>query len=229
MRVTIKSTLAILILLATAVGCSSAPRSKWTDKNMRVFLDPDSISEEHFVQIQSALVRSGKFTVVDRAVAMQAIKKEQERLHRNESDRFEDKEKWAHWGKLYGVGSIVVGHAQCQPKGSFWNPGSSMIYCKQHLAMVDSNTGEIFLAVEGENDGPSSKDANYIVPDWNEVVDKLVEAYPKSFEQKNYAGPARVYLQVSEEHAKRQKEELNRLPASVQETPNNTQIQKETR
>src|SRR5665647_827111 len=114
-------TVPMLILLITSCSSPNKQRTKWTDKSMRVMIDPDSIDEENYVQIQSALVRSGKFTVVDRARGMQAAEKEQERLHRNNSDRFEDKEKWAHWGKMYGVGSIIVPHVQCTKENSFMN------------------------------------------------------------------------------------------------------------
>ena len=203
------------LVLGGLVGCASTPRSKWTDKDMRVMIDPDSVSPEHYVQIQNALVRLGKFTVVDRDAGMRALKKEQEREHRNETDRFENKEKWSMWGKMYGVGSIVVAHAQCYQTGSFWNPGKVKLQCRQMLSMVDSNTGEVFVAVEGENDGPVSADRSYIAPDWNDTVEKLVDAYPKDWERKSYAGPAQVYQQVAEEHAVRQMENNTRTPASV--------------
>ena len=192
--------------LAVACSTTPVPKTKWTDKNMRLLIDPDSVPEEHYVQIQNALVRSGKFTVVDRAQGMRAVQKEQERLHRNESDRFADREKWSHWGKMYGVGTIVIGHVNCMKEGYVWDPRKTKLNCRQYLSMVDSNTGEVFLAVEGENDGPASADTAYIVPDWNETVDKLIEAYPKHFRSEGYAGPALQYQDVSEEHAKRQRE-----------------------
>jgi hypothetical protein len=199
----------ILILgLLGLVGCATAPtpKTKWTDKNMRVMIDPDSIDESHYVQIQTALVRTGKFTVVDRGAAMRAAKKEQERLHQTEGDRFEDREKWAHWGKMFGVGSIIVAHVQCVKEGHWFDPKRSKLFCKQNLSMVDANTGEVLLAVSGENDGPSSADTNYMVPDWKEVTTQMVEEYPKFFVAQDYAGPAAQYQKVSEEHGKRQKE-----------------------
>jgi len=201
-------TLILIISLLALVGCASAPvpKTKWTDKNMRVMIDPDSIDAEHYVQIQTALVRSAKFTVVDRGTALRAAQKEQERLHRNEADRFEDKEKWAHWGKLYGVGSIIVAHAQCVKEGVWYNPNLTRMFCKQFLSMVDANTGEVLLAVEGENDSQASADRNYLVPEWKEIVAKLVDEYPKFFKTEDYTGPALQYQQVSDEHAKRQKQ-----------------------
>lgn len=224
---TMKTIFSMLVTCLMFSACSSAPRSKWTDKNMRICIDPDSVSPEHYVQIQTALVETGKFTVVDRASGMSAVKKEQERLQRNEVDRYEDKEKWAHWGKMYGVGSIVVAHAQCRRTGSFWNPRSQYLNCKQFLSMVDANTGEVFLAVDGENDGPSFQDREYQVPDWKDVVEKLVKNYPEQFRSEQYAGPARIYQEVSEEHAKRQKEEVNRNTASHETYRNKDEPQTE--
>jgi len=211
--------IATVCITSVLAGCSSIPKTKWTDKSLRVMLDPDSISEENYVQIQSALVQSSKFTVVDRAAGMRAAEKEQERLHRTESDRFADKDKWAHWGKLYGVASIIVGHAQCRKTGSFWNPGASNLECKQFLSMVDTNTGEVFLAVDGENDGPASVDREYLAPDWNDVVQKLVDHYPKTFITEGYAPSVLTYQEVSEEHAQRQKEEVAQRKVQIERLP----------
>ena len=201
--------LILLLALAGLVGCASAPipKTKWTDKNMRVMIDPDSIDEAHYIQIQTALVRTGKFTVVDRGAALKAVKVEQERLHRDEADRFEDREKWAHWGKLFGVGSVIVAHVQCVKEGVWYNPQLTTLFCKQFLSMVDSNTGEVILAVEGENNSPTSADRTYIAPEWKELVTQMVEEYPKFFKNEDYTGPALQYQAVSEEHSKRQKEQ----------------------
>lgn len=196
----------ICLSLVILAGCSSAPRTKWTDKSMRVMIDPDSIDEENYVQIQRAIVGSGKFTVVDRARGMKAMKKEQERTQRTEEDRFADKEKWSHWGKMYGVGSIIVAHVQCRQEHATFNRTKFYLDCRQLLAMVDSNTGEVFVAVEGRNDGPSSYDLSYMVPDWDETTEKLMSAYPKHYKDENYSKEVLVYQDLSDEHAKRQRE-----------------------
>jgi hypothetical protein len=60
--------------------------------------------------------------------------------------------------------------------------------------------------VEGENDSPSSAETSYITPDWNDVVDKLVQEYPKTFNTDDYTGPALQFQKISEEHARRQRE-----------------------
>jgi len=193
--------LTISVLLITA--CShTTPRTRFTDKTTRVMIDPDSIDANNYVRIQQALMQSGKFVVIDRAQAYNAIKAEQERLHRDEATRFEDKEKWAHWGKLYGVGGVIVGHSQCAREKSFW--GTYHKHCQQFLNIVDSNTGEVIAAVENESDG--STDQFDIAPSWDETVAKLEAAYPKNFKPSQDTKILEDYRDLSKEEAVRQKE-----------------------
>ncbi len=204
----------VMLSIFTLAACSSMPRTKWTDKNMRVFVDPDSIDAENYVRIQQALVQSHKFVVIDRATSFEAIKKEQERLHRTQVDRFEDRQKFALYGKLLGVGAIVVAHAQCENKSSWWNSTNNHLVCQQFLSMVDANTGEVFLAVEGENSGPVIASMPYVVPDWKDTVEKLLDEYPKEFEQRSASKTLLEYEEVAKENAIRQKEIVNeRKPA----------------
>lgn len=174
---------------------------------MRVMIDPDSIDEENYVQVLQALVQSEKFTVVDRSRGWKAAKKEQEREHQsNEASRYEDKEKWSHWSKLYGVGAIVVANSQCQKTSTFLSQTKNKLFCKQHLHLVDANTGEVIVAADGENDGPSTYDRDFIMPDWNDVVAKLVDAYPKNYSSQVYTKEVQTYQELSKEHAQRQRE-----------------------
>ncbi|MDD4976820.1 MAG: hypothetical protein PHY93_20865 [Bacteriovorax sp.] len=107
---------------------------------------------------------------------------------------------------MYGVGSIIVGHVQCKKESSTFNRTKLYLDCKQFLSMVDSNTGEVFVAVEGRNEGPASYDLSYMVPDWNDTVDKMVDAYPKNYHTENYSKEVTTYQEVSAEHAQRQRE-----------------------
>lgn len=199
----------VLLVSLLFMGCSSVPKTKWTDKNMRIMVDPDSIDVANYVEVQTALVKTGKFMVIDRASAYKAAQKEQERLHKTEGDRFEDKEKWAHWGKMYGVGAIVVGHIQCVHEMTWY--GGQRQTCRQFLSMVDANTGEVFLAVDGEasiNEESNIQQMayNYVAPSWEKIVIQLADAYPANFVAEHYSGPALQYQQISAEHAQRQRE-----------------------
>jgi hypothetical protein len=193
--------LAIAFLLVT--GCAT-PRTKWTDHVMRVLVDPEGVTADHYVRIQQALVESGKWVVVDRGMGYDAIRKEQEREHRTQSDRFLDREKFAHWGKLYGVGGIVVAHAQCKIKDGIFK--HNYPDCHQYLAIVDSNSGEVIAAVQDQQEGGSYDfDA---APSWDNIVAKLNSAYPSSFTPNKDDKILRDYKELSKEEAIRQKEQL---------------------
>jgi hypothetical protein len=213
--------ISVIFLLMGISSCATpTPRTKWTDKNMRVMIDPDSIDEENYVQIQHSLVSAGKFTIVDRSRGMNAMKKEQERTQRGEADRFADKEKWSHWGKMYGVGSIVVAHMQCTKENSFMNRTKLYLNCHQFLSMVDSNTGEVIVSVDGKNEGPASYDLSYMQPDWDKVTEKLMDAYPKEYRPNNYSKEVSTYQDISAEHAQRQKELVEKKNESEKEKQN---------
>lgn len=190
-----------LILIGLGlVGCAT-PRTKWTDKTMRVMIDPDSIEAEHHVLIQRALVESGKWYVVDRSKGFKAIKAEQERNHRTEEDRYADREKWSHWGKLYGVGGIVVASAQCK-KEQGWFIGRWYQVCRQFLSIVDSNTGEVITAIETKAE---SDEADFY-PQWDDAVAKLNDSYPSHFTPSKTSKRLEDYKDLSGEEAQRQRE-----------------------
>lgn len=194
-----------------ASGCAT-PRTRWTDKTMRVMIDPDGIEANHYVRIQQALVASGKWVVIDRGQGFQAMQKEQEREHRYQADRFLDREKFSQWGKMYGVGGIVVAHAQCQVRDG-WALHKNYPHCQQYLAVVDSNSGEVISAVEDEADGGSQE--FQIAPSWEEIVAKLNSAFPSHFEPNRDEKSLRDYKDLSQEEAQRQKEAVRSVASEV--------------
>ena len=212
-----KSLILLLILIFTA--CSSMPRTKWTDKNMRVMIDPDSIAADHYVKIQSALVQSDKFVVVDRATGFNAIMTEQNRLHRGQADRYSDQEKWAQWGKMYGVGAIVVAHAQCTQKQTSillgFGEGNAKMYCHQYLALIDANTGVIMAVGEDHESGESIQDGRFLAPEWTGAIANLIDHYPKTFTSDSNKPVLVQYQAESKEEALRQKELVARTPSSL--------------
>jgi hypothetical protein len=165
-------------------------------------VDPASISPQNYARIQTALVQQEMWTVLDRLSGLQAIKHEQEELHRTSIDRYDDKQKYAHWGRLYGVGAVVVGFIQCHYKSSFWNPKSESQYCEQFLNLVDANSGEVLVGVEG---GDWIDDGNE-APSWKDVVQKLADGYPKNFVREPSSERRNLYLIESRERAVQQKE-----------------------
>lgn len=198
-----------LFFLVFMGGCSTKEkRTKWTDKNMRILIDSDSLQTTDYVAVQTALVKDGTFTIVDRNTGWRAVKREQERTHRKEVDRYADKEKWSHWGKLYGVGAIVVGHSTCYRAQPFFSRYKYVNRCRQYLSIVNSNTGEVLVAVTGEEDNPLiHEDGSFAHPaNWEGITGELIAAYPKDFKPEYMSEGLMHYQDVSEEEAKRQKE-----------------------
>lgn len=190
-------------------GCSSPEkRTKWTDKSMTLMLDPETFAAADYVAVQTALIKDGSFTIVDRASAFNAVKKEQERTHRKEIDRFSDFSKYAQWGKLHSVGSVVVGHSQCFRTKKFFSMEPVVNRCKLHLALIDSNTGEVIAAVDDEQDSSAAIEAgSFNQPrNWNGVVGKLIDAYPKDYKPNYYSEGLERYRQESAVEAQKQRE-----------------------
>lgn len=193
----------LILVFILSLSCSHEEyRTRFTDKNMRLMIDPASISVENYVRLQTALVQQQMWTVLDRKSGLEAIKKEQENLHVNEPNRFADKEKWAQWGKLYGVGAVIVGHTQCFFKERIFTFKPKGYWCDQMLNLIDANTGEVLLGVEDGQytDGPE------VAPDWKEIAQKLADIYPKKFESHPISESLETYKLESEETAKRVKE-----------------------
>lgn len=191
-----------LFLLFLLFSCaSSPPRTKFSDKNMRIMLHPKGINAGHYASIQSALVQSDVWVVLDRGEGLKALKEEQETIHRKESDRYEDREKFAQWGRLYGVGAIVLAHAQCSNRPHEWRQNELYTYCTQYLNLVDANTGEVVASVDSKNNAPYGEN-----PDWKEIVQKLVDIYPKYFTKNLITERLEKYKEESKERALREKE-----------------------
>lgn len=183
------------------IGCATT-RTKWSDKNMRVMVDPEAIPKQHYVKLVQALIDSDNWTVVDRRDGIKAIKHEQENLHRDEQDRYEDKEKWAHWGELYGVGAIIVPTADCRKQQNFIFNNFWYLDCEQYLQLVDANTGEIIISVQDRIAGETYHGEPF-APEWTKIVENLYDRYPRVFKNEEYHEKIQEYQKKSEELAKR--------------------------
>ena len=178
-----------LILAASFIsfGCA-VRRTKNSDKTLRVMLDPKSTQSEDYDSIAHALVSSGNFYVVDRGAAFNAIKNEQNNEYVLEPDRYQPESKYAQYGRLLGVGAVVVVSTECGGAQSSEN----LIYlvghlatlglfdkvmCKQFIKLVDTQTGEVVSSAMNET-GKYNREAL----DWSDAVGKLIDNYPKYFE-----------------------------------------------
>jgi len=191
----------LLLGLIATTGCASkTPRTKWTDPVMRVAIDPFSISAGTYVGIQQALVQTGKWIVVDRASAFEAVKREQERQHLTDSDRFADREKYAIWGRLLGVGGIVTAHKQCSRAWGWF--GGRKQNCSLHLAIVSANTAQVLAAVSLKQEAEEWDTE----PEWNDIAYALTKAFPNHFEKNKNHPRLETYKDIAKEEAIRQKE-----------------------
>lgn len=208
-----KTILLIVVSGATlamlSAGCAQK-RTRYSDKTMRVMIDPDSIDSANYVRLQQALIESGKWEVIDRYKGYKAMKKEQERQHRTEADRFEDKQKWAMWGKMYGVGGIVVPNAQCQTNFT-WLRHRPYAYCLQTLSIVDANTGEVITMVSHKQEG--EVDETYMATTWEDTVERFNKAFPSTFKPVAYTERLQNYMKEAEVEAQKQRES-QRQPAA---------------
>ena len=193
----------IFALVLVLAGCATS-RTILSDKSLRTALHPDSISPENYAKLQAALVQSKKFVIIDRATGFAAIQREQELEHRDMPARFSEKEKYSMWGRMMGVGSIIVAHTECSKHPSLWQ-GKVYLSCTQILSIVDSNTGEVIATAQAKSDSESVTDnvtAYPPAPEWTEVVQQLVENYPEVFEDKEFHGRLKEYRKEAEENAR---------------------------
>lgn len=199
----------LIPLLVLLMACSSTP-TKYNQRVMRIMVDPDSLPQTHYIRVVQSLMQSGKWTVVDRARGWQAVKEEQQRLHKDEHDRYEDEEKWAMWGKMYGVGGVVIANAQCEQRYTRLIH-SEYLACLQTLSLVDSNTSEIIMSISHEQEGDVGQ--IYIPPSWDGAVASFNKSFPSGYKAKNYESNLKEYAQDAKKNAEENKK---REPAREQ-------------
>ncbi len=193
---------ALFVLL---VGCSTT-RTRWSDPGLRVLVDPDGVDPADYVRVEHGILKAGRFHLVTRGRGYRAVKKEQETIHKREPERFDNKEKWAWYAKLYSVKSIIVPFSQCRTQESFWNREKIIKKCLLSLQLYDANTAELIASVEESSEYQMAYDMTYITSDWSEVAAKLADEYPKDWETRYYNEDVQLYRNVSEERAIRLKE-----------------------
>jgi hypothetical protein len=199
-----KLVLMTVILTLGSTACSSAPmqRTKWTDPAHRVFIDPNSLDSDSYVRLETSLVESNKFFVVDRARAFEAVKAEQDLIHREDVDRFDDEEKYAIYGKMYSVGAVITANERCQVIEHLF---SHEVRCEQHIGAIDTTTGQMIHAVSHIASASIGE-----MPAWDDTVDKFNKSFPKTWDEQKYDSKMTHFRKVAAESALRQKEKLAR-------------------
>ncbi len=202
----LKKLLGLAMVALFLTNCSSSQvKTKWTTPEYRIAIDSHSVSPADYVRIQEALMRSGKFFVVDRAHGFQASLREQDMEHGEDANRFGDAERYARMNKMFGVGSIVVGNVQCAVRHSFLT--GDYTHCDQFLALVNANTAEVVAQVGGSAD---MRDVFYgevkMASDWSDTVETLVDAIPKNYQEEKYDERMRRYRAEVREESIRERE-----------------------
>jgi len=203
----------ILSLCFLTLACSTAvKRTRSSDPVMRIAIDPKSMNLSSYVRLQRALVESGKFVVVDRSNGFKFIDREQRLQHKDKEKRVGSDERYAEWGKLYGVGGVVVGIQSCQMRTGW---GGDYYRCLENLALIDVTTGET-LAVSEDTQDTEEKQIN---PNWTRAVEAMVDNYPRVFENLENIHQTVKYSQTLQDYRTKisQQKEEDRKPASQQE------------
>lgn len=192
----------LVVLTALLSACSSGPvrkterMEKWTAPEMRIAVYSPDLPSMSQSQVQDALQETGRFWIVSRGEGLKAIFSEQEMLHRDQMERFENKEKWAHWGKAHGVGAVMFAQNRCQEVVSYG--GHIFLRCQQSLSMIDATTGEVIASALETVDG----EVDRLPPAWTDTVEKLVKHIPRMWVEKVYEGRSAERQVSSEEHGK---------------------------
>jgi len=178
-----KNKLMMVVLAAVVMtGCSSVRiRTKYTDPAHRVMILPSSITEESYNQIMASMMDSNKFIIVDRGRGFKALKKEQTMIHKEEGDRFDNAEKYSRYGKLYGVGAVIVASQNCQKIPGVWTQ-IKRTDCRQYMSAIDTSTGEVITSVQRLEEGESMM----VNPTWDNTVEAFNERFPKTWDNKEY-------------------------------------------
>lgn len=182
MKPSIFNLVAGLVVAAGLAGCAT-PRTTSTDPAMRIFVDADSLDKKNLPRLKAALQESGKWIVIDRDAGYNAMNKEQDRQYKDSENRIDQKERYAIFGKQYGVGGVITASSQCSSSRRFWADQKDFD-CIQNLQVMDAKTGEILATAEGlATDGSFFFAEMNIAPSWTETVEKLNANYPKYFEK----------------------------------------------
>lgn len=159
--------------MALVSGCSSV-ETKFVAENhevLRVVID-DTISVDDYRALQVALFETGRYEIVDRGQAWHALKREQERQHRGEADRFSDEEKFAVWKMAFGAGGVVSSHKICANKYNVYTDEYRR-HCRLFVPITNASTGKLYAAVDDEQDS-SELDA----PSWRPIAIRLTQKLP---------------------------------------------------
>lgn len=198
-------TLIFVILIAMIVSGCATPMTKFNSPVMRVFVDPDTLNQADYTRVVHAISKTGKFKVVDRKAGYQAALNEQDRQHVNQANRFDNREKFALYAKLFGARGVVVATAECQDSTGFF-ANTYFKKCHQTLQILDANTSEIISSVDNVVEGKFGELGLGI--GWEETAFLLADSFPKYFEGDKDTEELKNYRKIAEDSAIKTKAQI---------------------
>lgn len=163
-------TLLLVSFFLVLFGCSSLKRTKYSDTVHRVYVDNQGAKPEMYYPVQHAIFRTEKFFVVDRAQGFESLKQEQLDEWKSQADRFEGSQRYAEYGKLYGVGGVIVPTLYCHPDDDEFD-------CAQLLSLIDTTTGQVVATGAAK-----LHIENLSQLSWDECAQSLVDNFPEYFD-----------------------------------------------
>lgn len=178
MKTKILLTILSLLTFFTAACSHTEYRTKFSDAQMQVGIDPGTMDVEHYTALQESFLKDGRFLIIDRFKALQVLKDEQHVENRgNERERFDPGLRYAEWGKLHGLGSVVIPSWSCiKLEKTLFIFGSSST-CTLRLSIVNAATGQVVAIANDVISGGKGDPVS-----WDNAVEKLGDNYPKIFE-----------------------------------------------
>lgn len=200
LRVVVEVFLVSLFIVGT-MGCA-VKRTKFSDPQMRIAIDATNLDTYNYYAIQKELVDTGRFVVVDRGKGFETIKHEQ--VDENKTDRFEVSGRYAEYGKLHGIGSVVTPAGRCVLSPRMF---SEDYECRLTLTLIHTVTGEVTAVASSVERSPDGKTVS-----WESVSERLVDNYPKYFEKFEKTERLLEYERgLVEQHDKAVLEEINKI------------------
>lgn len=161
----------IVGFMMALVSCASKERrTVESDQALRVAVNLEHIDLGNHQSVQSALLKSHKFIIVDRGPGMSMVNQERAAQWGVGRAVFEPAKRGAIGGYQWGAGGIVTPVLTCEHRWGFWGPSDT---CLASLSITSARSGEILASV-------SMKCGNKR-PNWNKLVTELISDYPEFF------------------------------------------------
>lgn len=192
----------ILVTIAHFISsCSTTEikRDKHSDPLFYVFIEPIRSKHEDYVGLRRALLATGRFRILERGSNFYSSLSEQDRQHKQFSNRFRDDLKYAWLKEMMGARGMIEVNSRCNQTQK-WT-GAFVRLCEITVTLIDINFSEAVVSVADQIEVPWLNGTEIL--DFTDVAQKLSESIPETFKPFLVKQPLKDYQEVSEERAKR--------------------------